>query len=218
MKYNVLIVDDEENILSSLELAMEKHYKVFCASDGKTALDIFRKQNIHIVFLDLTLDDTDGLSVLKEMKSINSYAEIVIITATNDIPTAVFATKLGAYDYITKPYEISRLLLLAKKITEKIELENEVAILRSIKSEESGKDIFIAKSKALKEIKKLINKVSLNKSTILITGKSGTGKEVIAREIHFSGNDKKKPFVPVHTGALSDGIIESELFGHEKGS
>ena len=213
-KYNILIVDDEENVLTSLALALKKEYNVFCAKSGKHALDIFRKEEIHLVFLDLSLDDINGIDVLKEMKNINSSSEIVIITATKDIGTAVRAIKQGAYDYITKPYEIEKIKNIAEKIIEKLELASEVELLKSMK----GGNVLIGKSQAIRRIKNLIKKFSSNKSTVLITGESGTGKEVVAKNIHFSSIYRNKPFVPVHTGAISEGIIESELFGHEKGA
>ncbi|MBN2143282.1 MAG: sigma-54-dependent Fis family transcriptional regulator [Candidatus Aureabacteria bacterium] len=218
MSCSILIVDDEESILTSLELAFKKQFQVFCADSGQQAIEMFKTNPVDFVFLDLGLKDIQGLDVMKEMKRINPLAVIIILTAANDVETAVTAMKMGAADYVTKPYEIGRLKHLADKTAEQIRLRREVDLFREEKKALATQDLLIGKSAAIQHIREMVTKMASNRSTVLLTGESGSGKEVVARSIHYSGKYRDKPFVPIHMGALSEGIIESELFGHEKGA
>ncbi len=213
MKKKILIVDDEENVLSSLELSLNKTYQVFCAENGRSALEIYKSQEPHLVLLDLGLEDISGLALMRKMKNFNSSPEIIIITATNDVTTAVTAIKQGAFNYITKPYDMDALkdLISDGLAGSRVQLPDS----RSLTENEIP---FIGESEPIHKIKQMVRKISSNKTTVLITGESGTGKEVVARMIHFSGSLAHEPFVPVHTGAISETLIESELFGHEKGA
>ena len=213
LKKKILIVDDEENVLSSLELSLNKTYQVYCAENGKRALEIYKLQEPHLVLLDLGLEDISGLTLMREMKRFNSRPEIIIITATNDVSTAVTAIKQGAFDYITKPYDMDALKNLVSEVLAKSRMQ-----YPGNKGITENEIPFIGESESVREIREMVRKISSNKSTVLITGESGTGKEVVARMIHFSGCLAHEPFIPVHTGAISETLIESELFGHEKGA
>ena len=213
MKKKILIVDDEENVLSSLNLSLNKSYHVVCAENGKKAMEMYKTYLPHVVLLDLGLEDVSGLDLMRDMKKYDSNPEIIIITATNDVATAVTAIKQGAFNYITKPYDMDVLKDCLTAALSKSSMEG-------LGKKDSGeKEIpFIGESEALLEIRNMVKKLSSNKTTVLITGESGTGKEVVARMIHFSGRSGEEPFIPVHTGAISETLIESELFGHEKGA
>ncbi|EKD25760.1 MAG: hypothetical protein ACD_79C01527G0018 [uncultured bacterium] len=219
MKYKILAIDDEENILTSLELAFRSKYEFITAQTGSEAIKIVSRENINVIFLDLNLPDIDGLRLLKHIKQINVFCEVIVITAKSDVDTAVNAMKKGAFDYVVKPYDMQRLYVLVEKAIEGLKLKSELSYLKQEKEEANNvKCDFIGISPQAQNLRLAIKKLSFANSTILIIGESGTGKEVVARSIHYMGRYKTKPFVPIHTGAIAETLIESELFGYEKGA
>jgi DNA-binding NtrC family response regulator len=215
-KRPVLIVEDEIEMLNSYEHMLSKKYTVYRAVDAKEMFECIKKESIDIILLDIMLP---GMSGLEAMETIRDYsdAEIIMVTADNTVKTAIRAVKLGAYDYITKPFEIDDLLVAISKALEKTDLAKEVRYLKSELQPQVYEDIISASDK-MKQIFSIINEVSNSQSTVLITGESGTGKELVARAIHRSGSNKDKPFVAVDCAAIAENIAESELFGHEKGA
>ncbi|MFH1367646.1 MAG: sigma-54 dependent transcriptional regulator [Elusimicrobiota bacterium] len=212
----ILLVDDERGAIEANTALLDGDYDVISAENGSDAVDIARSRTVDIVLLDMLLPDMDGVKVLEKMRKICD-AEIIVISAVKMMKTAVRAVKAGAYDYLTKPFEADDLLDTIEKALEKRKLEKEVIYLKSeLKPELSER--MVGNSPAMKQLFSVIAEISDNRSTVLITGESGTGKELIARAIHFSGACKDKPFVAVDAASIPENLVESELFGHEKGS
>ncbi len=215
----ILIVDDELGARESLRIILKNRgYNLLVAASGKEALRIYRQDHPHITLLDIIMPDLDGLKVLKEIKRIDAKALVIMITAAKSIETAVEAMKLGAYDYITKPFNVDEIRLIVKKAFSNLDLVGEVEYLRAEIGRVYGLDNIIGKSKAIKNISSLIKRVADTKLTVLIQGESGTGKELVARAIHFNSLLKNRPFVDVNCAAIPETLMESELFGHEKGA
>jgi two-component system response regulator HydG len=215
----ILIVDDEETMRDSMSQVLRKEGCVVKgAGDGRTGLALFNRETFHVVFLDLRLPESDGLDVLSQMKESSPETPVVIITAYGTIESAVEAIKLGAFDYMAKPFTPEEIRVITKKALEsrKIILEN--IYLRDELKARHEFDTVIGKSKAMKKVFDIISRVSPTETTVLITGESGTGKELIAREIHKHSLRHAAPFVVVDCGALVETLFESELFGHVKGS
>lgn len=219
MKPRILVVDDEESIREFLEIMLKKEgYDVVCAEDGLKALDVLKKKNVDMVISDLQMPNMTGIELLKSVRDQNSNVLFMMITAFGTTETAVEAMKLGAYDYITKPFKIDEVRInIANALrSQNLEVEN-----RSLKRElvrEYSFQNFIGNSDTMHRIFDLIKRVSQAPTNILITGESGTGKEMIAKAIHYNGPLKDKPFVTVNCGAIPENLIESEMFGHKKGS
>ena len=219
MKLTILIVDDESSARYGMKRVFEKDgYNLIEAEDGITALDKIKSQQPDLVFLDINMPDMDGISVLKQIKNLDRVPLVIMITAYGSEKIAVEAMKAGAYDYITKPYEIDELRLITRNALEKIALERENIRLRSEIQKAEGFGDIIGKSKKMQDVYSLIEKVSPAKVTVLIQGESGTGKELVAREIHRLSERVDKPFVTMNCAALPENLTESELFGHEKGA
>ena len=214
MKIKALIVDDEKNILDILRILLSEYdIDVDGALTVKEAKDLIKNNNYDIAFLDLRLPDGSGLEVLKELKKKNPKTEVVIITAYASHETAVEALKLGAFDYITKPFDINKIRLIVRNLKDKIELEKKLN-----EKEEKDFDEFIGESPQIKHIKDMIKKIAPYDINVLILGESGTGKEVVARTIHKLSKRKDKPFVAFNCAALPPDLLESELFGYKKGA
>jgi putative PEP-CTERM system response regulator len=214
----ILIVDDEESLRHSMRMALEGKYAVETAKDGKTALDIVKEKPVDVALLDIRLPEVDGIEVLKQIREIDETIPVIMITAVITVNTAVEAMKIGAYDYITKPFNIDELQILITKALEKRELLKENIYLRTEVLESEKFEEIVSKSKPMLEVFKTIDDVAASNATVLIQGESGTGKELVAKAIHKRSKRAKKLFVPVNCAAIPENLIESELFGHEKGS
>jgi len=213
----ILIVDDEINMLKSLEILFQSSpiYKVEIAKNGKEALEKF-SLDTDIAIVDLALPDMDGISVLKAIKEIKEETEVIIMTAYSSIKTAIESVRAGAFDYITKPFEPDELLIVVEKALHLIELKRENRRLKETK--ESFFPEIIGRSKEIKEIMGLINKAAETDVNVLIEGETGTGKELVAKMIHFKSKRNSEPFVPINCSALPETLMESEFFGYAKGA
>lgn len=215
--YKLLIIDDEKAICSSLEFAFEDEYETYAANNFSTLEEYVSKHYFDVILLDLKFGDIDGLKVLKYIKNKLPESQVIIMTAYSSIDSSIKAMKLGAWDYILKPLSIDNLKIIIHKALEykdlSYRLEDMQDELSTIKA-----DKIIGKSKYMKEVFNLINKVKNVDANVLITGESGTGKELVAREIHYDGERKKGRFEVVNCGAIPKNLIESELFGYEKGA
>ena len=215
----ILIVDDEEIVRESLSGWLEKDgYRVDTAPDGATALDKVKQEPWSIVLVDLKMPGMDGLQVLEAVRKLQPDVSIVMITAYATVETAVKAIKLGAYDYIVKPFDPEELTLMIQKIVRQQETVRENAILRkALRGRYTFHDL-VSASPSMRTVLELARSAAQTSSTVLILGESGTGKEILARAIHAESPRHEGPFVAVSCAALPDTLLESELFGHEKGA
>jgi DNA-binding NtrC family response regulator len=215
---SVLIVDDEVGTRESLKMILKKDYAVFLAKDAEEAILQSREHSPDVILLDIILPDLDGLKLLEKIKQKEPDAIVIMITATKTVKTAVEAMKLGAYDYVTKPFDVDELRLIVSRALSTQALEKEVRYLRKEVDKSFVFENIIGKSKAMKEIFGIVRQIADTKSTVLVMGESGTGKELISRAIHYNSNRKNYPFVTINCAAIPETLIESELFGHEKGA
>ena len=215
-KHSILIVEDEKSMRESYEILLGHLYNLFLAANAQEALECVKNQALDLVLLDIIMPGMNGLDALKKIKEI-SDVEVIMVTADNTVKTAIQAVKLGAYDYVSKPFNIDDLIAAINKALEKLALAREIMYLKS-QLKPKAFDNIIGASKKMEQVFNVINEVAENQSTVLITGESGTGKELIARAIHRSGPNKDNPFVAVDCATIPENLVESELFGHEKGS
>ncbi|MCB9769858.1 MAG: sigma-54-dependent Fis family transcriptional regulator [Candidatus Omnitrophica bacterium] len=214
----ILIVDDEAGIRSILKRVLSKHHETAEAADGQTAVDKVREWRPDILICDLKMPEMDGMEVLRRVQEIDPDLVSVMITAHGTVETAVEAMKLGAFDYFRKPFDVEEVKVVVDKALSIRNLKEEVTTLKKQVRERDRLDRIIGKSQKMRESFDLIEQVAPSKSTVLITGESGTGKEMIARAIHAHSPRSEKNFVAVNCAAISGELLESELFGHEKGS
>jgi two-component system NtrC family response regulator len=213
----ILIIDDEEHMCWALDRAMRQEgYQALVAYRGKQGLELIKEEAPSLVILDLRMPDMDGLEVLKEAKAIHPKLPVIMLTAHGTIETAIEAMKIGATDYITKPFDLDELKLVVKQNLLVSQLETEVTFLRSELTSKYGN--MIGQSKIMQDIIALIERVANSNASVLITGESGTGKEVAAVAIHQNSPRRNEPFIPVNCAALPEHLLESELFGHERGA
>ena len=218
-RVKVLIVDDEAIVRDALsDWLKDIGYQIFTAENGHKALEVIEEEKPSIVIADLVMPSMDGIELMKRAKARQPNIEVIIITAYASIPTAITAMKEGAYDYIEKPFCPERAELLVKKLAEHQELIEENLSLRQKLEDRYRFENIIAKSSKMQRVIEVIKVVAKSNATILITGESGTGKELVARAIHSQSDRRGKPFVAVSCAALPESLLESELFGHEKGS
>ena len=215
---SLLIVDDEVGVRESLRLVFGKDFRVCEATSGEEALRRVSEERPEVIVLDILMPGTDGLEILKEIKSIHSEGQVIMLTALNTARTAFTAKGSGAFDYVTKPFDVEELRLRVERAVEKIQLSRELERLKEEVGRKYGIENIVGKSKAILDVFKCVSMVAGKKSTVLICGESGTGKELIARAIHFNSNRSTKPFVVVNCAALPETLIESEVFGYEKGA
>lgn len=215
----ILLIDDEESQLLSLKSFLtRRNYKILTASNGKDGFDVVRNNTVDIVLTDFRMPEWDGYEVLKQIKKLNPEIDVVIMTAFGSVEDAVNIMKAGAYDYITKPIDLDELENLLGRITEKRTLIYENKQLKEQLIEKFRVDTIISQSKKMEDVLNTVARIAGSKVTVLILGESGTGKELIAKAIHYASDRKDKPFVTVNMASLPDNLIESELFGHEKGA
>jgi DNA-binding NtrC family response regulator len=218
-KANILIVDDEAIIRQSLhDWLSDAGYQVFTAENGPQALEIIQREGLRIVIADLVVPGMDGIELMKRAKMISPNIEVIIITAYGSIPTAITAIREGAYDYIEKPFCPERAELLIEKLVEHQGLIEENISLHQKLEERYRFENIIAKSPKMQQVIEVIKVVAKSNATVLITGETGTGKELVAQAIHSQSHRRGKPFVAISCAALPESLLESELFGHEKGA
>ena len=215
---SILIVDDEVGARESLRMILKNEYEVFLAKNAEEAFLRIKEHAPDVILLDIILPDLDGLKVLEIVKQNDPDAIVIMITATKTVKTAVEAMKLGAYDYVTKPFEVDELRLMISRSLSTQALEKEVQYLRKEVDKNFGFGNIIGKSDVMKEIFNVIRQIADSKSTVLIMGESGTGKELVSRAIHYISQRRNTPFVTINCAAIPETLIESELFGHEKGA
>ena len=217
--YSILIVDDEDAQRNVLKGYLEKKgYRIFAASSGTEGIKAVKDNVIDIVLSDYKMPDKTGLEVLEEVKKLNPEISFVILTAYGTIENAVKAMRLGAFDYISKPVDLDELDLMIERIIENKNLRSEIQILKDQLKEKFKIDSFISHSPKMEDVLSIAARAADSKATVLISGESGTGKEVLAKSIHFVSSRKDKPFIAVNIPALPETLLESELFGHEKGA
>ncbi len=218
IKPTILVVDDEPGARQSLEVILEDDYRVLSAESGREALKVLQRESIDLILLDVNMPDMDGLEVLCKIKEQDDEMDVIMVSALNLARKAVDSIRLGAYDYITKPYEPEDILSTVHRAISKQKLNRELDFLRREVETVRGFDQIISQNKAMLEIFELVKKVGYTSTNILIIGESGTGKELIARAIHRQGSRKNGPFVAVNCAAIPPELMESEMFGHERGA
>jgi len=218
-KISILIVDDEESVRDSLNnWFIEDGYSVECAENAKQALLLLESRNFNIILADIKMPGMDGLEMHRRIRVLNKDAIVIIMTAFASVDTAVQALKDGAYDYVTKPFDPDDLSHLIRNASAQIILKSENETLKQKVSALEDVEDLIGESQELKKVLKQVESVAQSNSSVIITGESGTGKELIARAIHANSSRRYFPLVSVHCGALTESLLESELFGHEKGA
>ena len=214
----ILVVDDDEAIRDALMEILEDDYDVTCVDSGFKALDQIKKQIFDPIFLDIVMPEMDGIQTLKQIKAHDKNLDIIMISAVDRAQEATDSIKLGAYDYITKPFDHEIILNRVEKVLLKRNLVKEVSFHRSEVASGAEKTQIISKSKNMAIVFDLVEKVAKTSSNVLITGESGTGKELIARAVHNDSLRCENPFVAINCAAIPAELMEAELFGHEKGS
>ena len=212
----VLIVDDERAIRNSLgEILSDEGYAVDKAEDGAAALGMLEKDKYDVIFCDIKMPNMDGLEFLDKATGLGVESPVVMISGHGDIETAVDCIKKGAFDFIQKPLDLNRILITIKNATEKASLTTTV---KTLKKKVYGTDMMIGESEPMKHVRAMIDKVAATDARVLVTGPNGSGKELVARSLHQNSNRNTMPYVEVNCAAIPGELIESELFGHEKGS
>jgi len=215
----ILLADDDANLRRVLEFQLEEAgYEVTTASDGAEALEIFTRSDFDCVITDLRMPKLSGLEFLEKIKTANSEIPVIVITAFGEVETAVAAMKIGAYDYINKPFNRDEILLTLERAVKFSETKNENRVLRELVNKEFRLENVIGDSAQMRAALNLVGRVSRSDATVLITGESGTGKELVAKGIHFSGKRRDKPFIAINCAAIPETLIEAELFGYKRGS
>jgi DNA-binding NtrC family response regulator len=216
---NILLVDDEISQRSVLSGYLKKNrHSIFEASDVSQAIEKFRNNTIDVVLTDFQMPEATGLDLIKAVRSIHSQAAIIMMTAYGTIEGAVSAIREGAFDYLTKPINLDELDVLLHRIEELQQLKSENKLLREQLAEKFSFEGIISQSDAMEKILGTASRIAQSSASVLIRGESGTGKELIAKAIHFASDRKEKPFIAVNCAALNENLLESELFGHEKGA
>ena len=219
MPNSILIIDDEKAILKVMEMNLQREgYSVFTADNGNDGLKILQEKDIDVLLLDHQMPDINGIDLLKIIKNRYKDLPVIMVTAYGTIEMAVDAMKLGAFHYLTKPINFDEMYIIIKNAVEQKRLLNRVEMLTQEVKKLYGMESIITNNQRMKEIMEMLPGVADTEATILIMGETGTGKELIARAIHYNSKRAKGPFVKVNCTALSETILESELFGHEKGA
>ncbi|OEU53562.1 MAG: two-component system response regulator GlrR [Desulfobacterales bacterium C00003060] len=218
---NILVVDDDKNMLEVLRFRLEAEgYNVSTTTNAKNALSMAKDELFDLALIDLKLAVTgkDGIELMQDLNPISPEMPVIILTAHGTIETAVDAMKQGAYSYLTKPYDRQDLLLQIRKGLEKSSLSREIRRLKALVGERYGFENIVSKSKKMQEVMEQVSRSAETESNVCIYGESGTGKELIAKSLHLLSSRKNKPFVAINCAAIPEGLLEGELFGHEKGA
>jgi DNA-binding NtrC family response regulator len=216
---NILVIDDEETMRDSCQQTLSRDgNRVEVAEDGSRGLAMLERESFDLVILDLKMPGVSGMEVLKKIKERDPEAMVIVITGYATVESAVEAMKIGAYDFIPKPFTPDSLRVIVKRALDRRELALENVLLRGELKASFGPDVIVGQSKPMKKVEELVRKVGPTDTTVLISGESGTGKELVARAIHQHSSRQDKPFVAVDCGSLVENLFESELFGHVKGS
>ena len=214
----VLIVDDDEGMRDTLSAVLRRDFRVLKTAAGETALQIMEKEDVDLMMLDVRLPGISGIEALKIIKENYPYVEVIIISALKELDTAVEAIRHGAYHYISKDFELEGVRTLVANASERQDLNRQVMRLSAEVAEQNDREFIVGSSRKIREIVDLVHRVAKLSATVLILGESGTGKELLARLIHRESIDPSSPFVPVNLAAIPKELVESTLFGHEKGS
>ena len=219
MNYNILIADDEKNVLKMLTTVFSHAgNQIICADNGKDALRLFKQDKPDIVLMDIRMPEMSGIEALQLMREFDADTPIILMTAYAAVETAVEALRLGAFDYVIKPFELDELKLLMSRAIQLREMKQEINILHRELSQSYHCDRILTNNPKMMELCRAIAKVAQSHANVLVSGESGTGKELIAKAIHYNSPRAKQPFIKVNCGALPESLLESELFGHEKGA
>jgi len=215
----ILLVDDDNDIRETMVTLLSMNdYQVTAVADGQSAIEEVNREKYNIVITDLMMPKMSGIDVIKNLKGIDPELQCIVITGYATVSTAVDAMKAGAYDYLMKPFNGSEVLMILKRVMELHDLQAENSQLKRNLHHRYGYENLIGSSEGIQKVCSLIEKVAETDSTILILGESGTGKELVARTIHYNSLRKNKPLIPINCGAIPETLLESELFGHEKGA
>ncbi len=214
----VLVVDDEQGVRESIRILLSGDYDVSSVSSGDAALDAIQRERPHLVLLDIIMPGMDGMELLERAQVTDPGLPIVILTATKTVKTAVAAMKLGAFDYLQKPFDVDELRLIVERATRTAELEAEVKRLRHELRSQGSLRTIVGHSGQIEHVLRTIRTVAPLKTTVLVTGESGTGKELVARALHAESGRADNPWVVLNCAAIPESLLESELFGHERGA
>lgn len=217
-KATILVVDDESGIRQSFNMILKEDYHIVIASSGSEALDCFKSHAVDLVLLDILLPDIGGLDLLEKFKEIDPTVEIIMVTAVKEVPIAVKAIKLGAYEYIMKPFTVDDILAVIQRALEKRSMTQEIAYLKTELERVLPFEMMVGEDPKMKKVFDFISTISQSDGTVLIQGESGTGKELVARALHNRSHRKGGPFVVVNCAAIPLTLMESEVFGYNKGA
>src|SRR4249920_2378004 len=214
----VLIVDDDEGMRDTLTTILKREYRVLRVVSGEAALPVLNRETVDLVLLDVRLPGISGFEVLRIVKENYRLIEVVMISAVNDIETAVQAMKHGAYHYITKDFDYDQLRSLVRNASERQDLNRQVMTLSAQVADQTEREFIVGPSRMTRDIVDLVHKIAKLSATVLILGESGTGKELLARLVHREAGDAEAPFIAVNLAAIPRELAESMLFGHERGA
>lgn len=217
--YRILIVDDEENVRRMLATAFSlQGHETHCASDGKAALSLFSETQPDVVLMDIRMPEMDGIDALKVMRTQQPRIPVILMTAYAEVETAVEALRSGAFDYVIKPFDLDELSMVIQRALQLQEMKQEIRNLHKALTTSWQWGHILTTSPRMMDICKDTAKIALSRANVLISGESGTGKELIARAIHYNSKRANGPFIKINCAALPESLLESELFGHEKGA
>jgi two-component system NtrC family response regulator len=219
MKRRILVVDDEESLRRVTQVRLEQAgYFVSTAASGEAALEVLERLPHDLVLTDMMMPGLSGIDLLRRIKAVDRDAQVIVITAYGTVESAVEAIKLGAYDYLTKPIDAEELLLVVSRALEHVSMRQEIAGLRATLDHKYGFENIIGRSRALLRVLDTASRAAQSDSIVLLRGETGTGKELLAKAMHFASRRRERPFVAINCGAIPRDLLESELFGHRKGA